>query len=212
MTSPNQHTDAFRRATDAVSEADLERMLLLPGDMPQEFAEFVVAREGVLGNETMASNGFPGQTEEKIEEAGRISGYLREVSREELEEEETGLIVSAGMVVHLFRDAGSVERWIDESFLGQFLSNAGSVLDNGNELLHAEEVPAAGFHGRAAAVFAVHDVPVGVIGSTIVDFALGRLLGVAFVVGLGNSEHLTTARDLALRMERRFVSVALGGA
>ena len=205
----HQQTDAFRRATDAVAEDDLERMLLLPDDMPPEFADFVVAREGVLDNETMSLNGFPDQTEERIESAGRISGYLREVSREWIEQEEAGLIVSAGMVAHLFRDAGSAERWIDESFLGQFLGNAGSVLDNGNELLHAEEIPATGFHGKAAAVFATHDVPVGVIGSTIVDFALGRLLGVAFVVALGGREHAAAAHDLALRLERRFASVAL---
>ncbi len=211
MTSSHQRTDAFRRATDAVSEADLERMLLLPTDMPPDFRDFVVSREGVLDNETMADNGFPGQSEEKLQEAGRINGFLREVSREDLEQDETGLIVSAGMVAHLFRDAASVERWIDESFLGQFLGNAGSVLDNGSELMHAEEVPVTGFHGKAAAVFATHDVPVGVIGSTIVDFALGRLLGVAFVVALGSSEHLAATRDLALRLERRFVSVALGG-
>jgi hypothetical protein len=211
MTSPNQHTDAFRRATDAVSEADLEHMLLDPEDMPPELAGFVVAREGELDNETMAEHGFPGQTEESIRDAGRISGYLRETSRELEEEPETGLIVSAGMVAHLFRDRESVERWIDETFLTEFVGNAGRVLDNGHELLHAEEVPVSGFHGKAAGVFAVHDVPVGVIGSTIVDFALGRLLGVAFVVALGNREHLSTARDLALRMERRFVSVALGG-
>ena len=211
MTRQEQHTDAFRRATDAVEETDLERMLLEPADMPSEFARFVVAREGVLDNETMARNGFPGQTEESIEEAGRISGYLREMSRELEEEPETGLIISAGMVAHLFRDAASVERWIDETFLTEFIGNAGRVLDNGHELLHAEEVPASGFHGRAAAVFAVHDMPVGVIGSTIVDFALGRLLGVAFVVALGSSERLASARDLGLRLERRFVSVALGG-
>ena len=211
MTSPEQHIDAFRRATDAVSEADLEHMLLDPVDLPQDLTGFVVAREGELDNETMAEHGFPGQTEESIQEAGRISGYLREVSRELEEEPGTGLIVSAGMVAHLFRDGESVERWIDETFLNEFVGNAGRVLDNGHELLHAEEVPVSGFHGKAAGVFAVHDVPVGVIGSTIVDFALGRLLGVAFVVALGSSEHLSTARDLGLRMERRFVSVALGG-
>ena len=211
MTGPDQHTDALRRATDAVQKADLEHMLLSPDDMPPELTEFVVTREGELDNETMAEHGFPGQTEESIREAGRISGHLREVSRELEEEPETGLIVSAGMVAHLFRDGESVERWIDETFLNEFVGNTGRVLDNGHELLHAEEVPASGFHGRAAGVFAVHDVPVGVIGSTIVDFALGRLLGVAFVVALGSSEHLGTARELALRMERRFVSVALGG-
>ena len=211
MTSQRQHTDAFRRATDAVAQADLERMLLHPVDMPPDLTGFVVTRENELDNETMAEHGFPGQTEETIGEAGRISGYLRELSRELEEEPETGLIVSAGMVAHLFRDGESVEHWIDETFLSEFVGNAGRVMDNGHELLHAEEVPVSGFHGKAAAVFAVHDVPVGVIGSTIVDFALGRLLGVGFVVALGSSEHLATARELALRMERRFVSVALGG-
>ena len=211
MTSQRQHTDAFHRATDAVAQADLERMLLHPVDMPPDLTGFVVTRENELDNETMAEHGFPGQTEETIGEAGRISGYLRELSRELEEEPETGFIVSAGMVAHLFRDGESVERWIDETFLSEFVGNAGRVMDNGHELLHAEEVPVSGFHGKAAAVFAVHDVPVGVIGSTIVDFALGRLLGVGFVVALGSSEHLATARELALRMERRFVSVALGG-
>ena len=211
MTSQRQHTDAFRRATDAVAQADLERMLLHPVDMPPDLTGFVVTRENELDNETMAEHGFPGQTEETIGGAGRISGYLRELSRELEEEPETGLIVSAGMVAHLFRDGESVEHWIDETFLSEFVGNASRVMDNGHELLHAEEVPVSGFHGKAAAVFAVHDVPVGVIGSTIVDFALGRLLGVGFVVALGSSEHLATARELALRMERRFVSVALGG-
>ena len=211
MTGQGQQTNALRRATDAVQMADLEHMLLQPADMPPELAGFVVTRENELDNETMAEHGFPGQTEESIGEAGRISGYLREMSRELEEEPETGTIVSAGMVAHLFRDGASVERWIDETFLSEFVGNAGRILDNGHELLHAEEVPVSGFHGKAAGVFAVHDVPVGVIGSTIVDFALGRLLGVAFVVALGSSEHLAASRELALRMERRFVSVALGG-
>ena len=78
--------------------------------------------------------------------------------------------------------------------------------------MHAEEVPVTGFHGKAAAVFAMHDVPVGVIGSTIVDFALGRLLG-RCLRGRARQQRapLATTRDLALRLERRFVSVALGG-
>ena len=211
MTGQGQQTNALRRATDAVQMTDLEHMLLQPADMPPELAGFVVTRENELDNETMAEHGFPGQTEESIGEAGRISGYLREMSRELEEEPETGTIVSAGMVAHLFRDGASVERWIDETFLSEFVGNAGRILDNGHELLHAEEVPVSGFHGKAAGVFAVHDVPVGVIGSTIVDFALGRLLGVAFVVALGSSENLAASRELALRMERRFVSVALGG-
>ena len=211
MTGQGQQTNALRRATDAVQMTDLEHMLLQPADMPPELAGFVVTRENELDNETMAEHGFPGQTEESLGEAGRISGYLREMSRELEEEPETGTIVSAGMVAHLFRDGASVERWIDETFLSEFVGNAGRILDNGHELLHAEEVPVSGFHGKAAGVFAVHDVPVGVIGSTIVDFALGRLLGVAFVVALGSSEHLAASRELALRMERRFVSVALGG-
>ena len=210
MTGDDQRDEAFRRATDATAPADLEWMMVPPAALPRELAGFRTAREGILDNETMAAHGFPGQTVESIEEIGRVTGYLRELAPETLASAETGQLVTAGMVAHLFRDPQAVERWIDEVFLREFLGNVGRIRENGHELLHAEELAVTGFHGRAAAVFAVHDIPSGTLGSTIVDFSIGRLLGVAFVVALGSSENLSLARDLALRLERQVVSVVLG--
>ena len=205
-----QRAEAFRRATDAVTEADLQWMTLPPQGLPQELAGFSVGREGELDNATMAEHGFPGQTAASIREMGRVTGYVREVAPDRLPNAAEGDVVTAGMVAHLFTDADAVARWIDEVFIKEFLANVGLIRDNGHELVHAEEIEVSGFHGKAAALFAVHVVPNGTLGSTIVDFAVGRVLGVAFVVSLGRSRHLDIATDLALRLERQIVSVALG--
>ena len=205
-----QRAEAFRRATDAVTEADLQWMTLPPHNLPRELTGFGVGREGELDNGTMAEHGFPGQTSASIGELGRITGYVREVAPARLPNPAEGDVVTAGMVAHLFTDADAVSRWIDEVFIKEFVANVGLIRDNGHELTHAEELEVSGFHGKAAALFAVHVVPNATLGSTIVDFAVGRVLGVAFVVALGRSRNLHLATDLALRLERQIVSVALG--
>ncbi len=205
-----QRAVAFQRATDAVTEADLQWMTLPPHNLPRELAGFGVGREGELDNATMAEHGFPGQTAASIGEMGRITGYVREVAPVRLPNPAEGDVVTAGMVAHLFTDADAVARWIDEVFIKEFLANVGLIRDNGHELVHAEELEVSGFHGKAAALFAVHVVPNGTLGSTIVDFAVGRVLGVAFAVALGQSRNLHLSTDLALRLERQIVSVALG--
>ena len=48
------------------------------------------------------------------------------------------------------------------------------------------------------------------VSSTIVDFRIGRLLGVAFVLTLGDDERLPQAEQAALALERRIVSYILG--
>ena len=82
--------------------------------------------------------------------------------------------------------------------------------DNGHELIHAEQLELSGFYGKGASIFAVHEIPNGTLGSTIVDFSIGRLLGVTFAVTLGETQNLELAKDLALSLERQVVSVALG--
>jgi hypothetical protein len=47
------------------------------------------------------------------------------------------------------------------------------------------------------------------VSSTIIDFRVGRLLGVAYVATLGNSGRLELVERLAQALERRFVQVAL---
>ena len=206
-TKPN---DALKRATAAINEADLEHMLLGIEDLPDLLNEFEIAREGILDNATMADHGFPGHTTESIAARGRITGYVREFTPQELETALDGDLITAGTVVHLFEGNDDPSEWIKEIFLKEFLGNVGDLNDNGHELVHAEELELEGFYGKAASVFAVHDVPNGVLGSTIIDFSIGRLLGVAFVVSLGEVQNRELAKDLALRLERKVVRVALG--
>ncbi len=212
MSDEQQQADAFRRATDAVTAEDLQLMPLPSQEMPGDLASFREIRAGELDNAAMAEHGLPGQTEASIASIGRITGYAREVARERLPDAGAGVVVMAGMVAHLFRDEGGVEQWIDQVFRKDFLASVGRIRDGGHNLVHAEEVEAGGFHGRSAALFAVHETPLGELGSTIVDFAVGRILGVAFVVTLGRAPNIELAVDLGLRLERRIVSVALGSA
>ena len=202
--------DPLKRATDAVREEDLEHMLLDIDDLPSELTGFEIAREGILDNTSMADHGFPGQTVESIEARGRITGYVREFAPEELETALDGDLITVGTVIHLFETDNGPSEWIDDVFLKEFLGSVGNLNDNGHELIHAEQVELSGFYGKSASIFAVHEIPNGTLGSTIVDFSIGRLLGVTFVVTLGETQNLELAKDLALSLERQVVSVALG--
>ena len=202
--------DPLKRATDAVREEDLEHMLLDVDDLPSELTGFEIAREGILDNTTMADHGFPGQTVESIGARGRITGYVREFAPEELETALDGDLITVGTVIHLFETDNGPSEWIDDIFIKEFLGSVGNLNDNGHELIHAEQVELSGFYGKSASIFAVHEIPNGTLGSTIVDFSIGRLLGVTFVVTLGETQNLELAKDLALSLERQVVSVVLG--
>ena len=202
--------DPLKRATDAVREEDLEHMLLDVDDLPSELTGFEIAREGILDNTTMADHGFPGQTVESIGARGRITGYVREFAPEELETALDGDLITVGTVIHLFETDDGPSQWIDDIFLKEFLESVGNLNDNGQELIHAEQVELSGFYGKSASIFAVHEIPNGTLGSTIVDFSIGRLLGVTFAVTLGETQNLELAKGLALSLERQVVSVALG--
>ena len=52
--------------------------------------------------------------------------------------------------------------------------------------------------------------PAGLLSSTVIDFRVGRLLGVAFVGVIGEHERTELATELALALEKRMVQVALG--
>ena len=201
--------DPLKRATDAVREEDLEHMLLDIDDLPSELNGFEIAREGVLDNASMADHGFLGQTVESIGARGRITGYVREFAPEELETALDGDLITIGTVIHLFETDDGPSQWIDDVFLKEFLESIGNLNDNGHELIHAEQLELSGFYGKSASIFAVHEIPNGTLGSTIVDFSIGRLLGVTFAVTLGETQNLELAKALSLSLERQVVSVAL---
>ena len=69
---------AINRATFQITDEHLEQMVLDKADLPSEFSVHQMVREGLLDNQTMAEQGFPGNTEERFRQAGRITGFLRE--------------------------------------------------------------------------------------------------------------------------------------
>jgi hypothetical protein len=52
--------------------------------------------------------------------------------------------------------------------------------------------------------------PSGLISSTVVDFRLGRLLGVAFIGTIGDHTRLELTMEVGQALERRMASVVLG--
>ena len=204
-------SSALYRASQEVSEEDLAEMVLLASELPEELREFAVARETFLSNAAMAAQGFPGSTTEDILATGRISGYLREfVSPAQPEVLQPGSNLIAATVVHMFDDAGSVLRWMTDKFLGEFEQYVGKDLTHGERLISAERLDVGGFFGTAVGLRPVQTSQIGLVASTIVDFGVGRILGVAYVAALGDVERVELVRDTGLAFERKIVRVLLG--
>ena len=203
---------ALTRATYMISDALIERMILEPAELPAGLAGFELARSGYLDNHTMAEQGFPGNSAEGFAQVGRVTGYLAEYANPSAGAAAgPGVDVAAGAVVHLFDHEDSVSVWMREIFLRQFQENVGESGRDGSKLISVENLEASGLADEAVSLHATHRGPVGLVSSTVIDFRVGRLLGVAFVVSTGDLERLGPTTDLALALERRMVSVTLGG-
>ena len=204
-------SDALSRTTQMLTTSDLPRMVLHQRDLPSALRGFLLAREGPLDNETMAEQGFPGSTAERFRAIGRITGYMREFAAPAPQGEEIplGYDVLAATVVHLFDDPEGVSRWIDEIFVGEFCARVDYELHPGQRLLLVERLTPRGFADDAVGLRVLQSNDPGPVSSTIIDFRVGRLLGVAYVATLGNSGRLELVEQLAHALERRFVQVAL---
>jgi hypothetical protein len=202
-------TDALYRATLSITEADLPYMVLEKGDLPSEFSAYEAVRESVLDNETMAKFGFPGSTTERFRQAGRITGYVREFGASATGAADDGADFMAATVAHLFDSPDAVSDWMHDIFLRDFEDNVGREVGQGQVLLAAEYLEPQGFFDEAVALRALHNDAGREVTVTIVDFRVGRILGVAFVGVLGDHARLDLATTLGLALEKRIVGVAL---
>ena len=203
-------TDTLVKATFKVTEEDLERMVLSKAQLPFSLVEFLQYRERILSNATMAENGFPGNTLEKLENIGRITGYVREfVSPLKGPPGVFGTDLVAATVAHLFRDESSALKWMKEEFLSQFERNVGNTIGKDQKLVSVQPLEIDGLYGEDITLRAIHDGPEGILSSTIVDFRVGCLLGVAYVVTFGEVERTSLVKSLAIELERQIVKVVL---
>ena len=201
---------ALERATYRVSDPDLEYMVLERGELPDDFQGYQQVRVGVLDNENMAAHGFAGSTADRFRDAGRITGYMREFGPTSDMNVFDGFNFVGSTVAHLFDNPESVTAWMNDIFLKDFESNVGESVGEGHQLISVDRLNPSGFFDEAVALKAVQGGPQGVVSSTVIDFRVGRILGVAFVGTVGNHDRLDLTGQLALALERRIVRVVLG--
>ncbi|HIN06609.1 MAG TPA: hypothetical protein EYM65_10300 [Dehalococcoidia bacterium] len=199
------------RATFGVSDADLGLMVLEKTEMPEEFLGHQVVREGPLNNEAMAENGFANSTAERFKQAGRINGFMREFGPTSNMSAPDGFNFLAASVAHLFATPDSVVGWMQDVFLKDFEENIGEGVGEGHQLVSAQRLEPKNFFDEAVALRILQGGPTGLISSTVIDFRVGRILGVAFVGTVGDHERMDLATEVGLALEKRIVRIALGG-
>ena len=183
--------------------------------LPAEVSGFELLRESELDNETMAEHGAGERTANSLRELGRVTGYVREFAVHQgapTLSAEPAEILLAATVVHLFDNQDAVGHWIDEVFVRDFRDRVGKETSRDYLLTGVEGLKVSGFHDQAAALLAVQEVADGVLASTIVDFRVGRLLGVAYAVAKRDVALKELAQEMGLRLERQMVRVTLGAA
>ena len=203
-------TSALTRATYRVTEDTLEEMVLEKSEFPGDFQAHQVVREGELDNERLARNGFVGSTAQRFQEAGRVTGTMRELGPTSNMAMVDGFDFMAASVVHLFDTPESVSSWMHEIFLKDFEDHVGDSVGQGHQLVAANRIETDGFFDESVALRVLQGGPSGLISSTVVDFRLGRLLGVAFIGTIGDYERADLTMQIGRALEKRMASVVLG--
>ena len=203
-------TYSVSRATEDIGMGEVETMPLMGVELPSRFENFQPSRESGLDNETMAEHGFPGSDAERFRTMGRIGGFMREFVSVVPSFGTDGVDFMAATVAHLFDTPESVHEWMHDVFLKDFETNVGADIGNNQRLLGSERLEPSGFYDEAVALKALHEDNGRLISVTIVDFRVGRVLGVAFVGTLGDHVRIEEATELGVALEQRIVSVALG--
>ena len=201
---------AMERATFSISEADLEYMVLEKTDLPAEFQGHQIIREGPLDNANMAEHGFGNSSAERFRQAGRIIGFMREFGPTSDMGTPDGFNFLAATVAHLFDNSDTVTGWMQDVFLKDFEDNVGEGMNGEAQLVSVSRLETQGFFDEAVALRVLQGGPGGLVSSTVIDFRVGRILGVAFVGTVGDHQRLEEATSLGLALEKKIVRVALG--
>ena len=198
------------RATYGIGESALDDMVLHKTEFPDQFQGHQVVREGTLDNATLAQNGFEGSTAERFLQAGRVTGVMRELGPTSNMVMADGFDFIVASVVHLFDTPDSVHGWMHDIFLKDFENRVGESVGQGHQLVSATHLDPQGFFDEAVGLRVLQGGADGLISSTVVDFRVGRLLGVVFIGVVGDHDRLDPVVKLGQTLEKRMVSVVLG--
>ena len=178
------------RVTYSVGESALDLMVLEKAAFPEAFQGHQIIREGTLDNETLAQNGFEGTTPERFSQAGRVTGVMRELGPTSNMAMVDGFDFMAASVVHLFDSPDSVHNWMHEIFLKDFEDRVGESVGQGHQLVSATRLNPQGFFDETVGLKVLQGGIDGLISSTVIDFRVGRLLGVVFIGVVGDHDRL----------------------
>ncbi|MEE3246397.1 MAG: hypothetical protein VX213_02755, partial [Chloroflexota bacterium] len=176
------------RATYSVGESALDVMVLEKSAFPESFQGHQIIREGTLDNDTLAQNGFEGTTSKRFSEAGRVTGVMRELGPTSNMAMVDGFDFMAASVVHLFDSPDSVHNWMHEIFLKDFEDRVGESVGQGHQLVSATRLNPQGFFDETVGLRVLQGGVDGLISSTVIDFRVGRLLGVVFIGAVGDHD------------------------
>ena len=104
----------------------------------------------------------------------------------------------------------SVHTWMHDIFLKDFEDRVGESVGQSHQLVSATRMYPQGFFDEAVGLRVLQGGADGLISSTVVDFRVGRLLGVVFIGVVGDHERLDQVVKLGQTLEKRMVSVVLG--
>ncbi len=204
-------TNFLYRATEGIQEEDLAWMPLDQQDLPMEFRGFRPLREGPLDNETMAKQSVLDRSAEDLHRLGRITGHLKEFAASSAPEGiAPGSSLAVATVVHLFRDGESVSKWMVEVFQKEFEASVGDEVAPGYRVEDARSFQPKGLAGETIGMEVMQRGPAGGAASTVIDFRVGRLLGVAYTITAGEPGDRAPVEDVAAALERKMVRVVLG--
>ena len=158
----------------------------------------------------MAEHGFAGSTAERFRQAGRITGYMREFGPTANIAVADGTNFVGASVAHLFDTPESVSVWMRDVFIKDFEDNVGEAVGDTQQLISVERIEPTGFSDEAVGLKVLQGGAAGLLSSTVIDFRVGRILGVAFVGCVGDHRRDELAGRLAAALEKRIVQVVLG--
>ena len=111
----------------------------------------------------------------------------------------------------MFDTPDSVTGWMQDIFLKDFEDHVGEGIGEGHQLISVERLQPTSFFDEAVALKVLQGGPPGLVSSTVIDFRVGRILGVAYVGTVGDHQRLDLAGELGLALEKRIARVVLGG-
>ena len=106
-------------------------------------------------------------------------------------------------VAHLFDTPNSVTGWMHEIFLKDFEDHVGEDIGEGHQLISVNRLEPTTFFDEAVALRVLQGGTSGLVSSTVIDFRVGRILGVCYVGTLGDHQRLELAAELGLALEKR---------